>query len=187
MRVLLICENNGLPAEICQFSCCVPWIEKYKHDAGAERGGVQNALWSCLGINYTDKNLNTQKLKGAVFSPLYFLYFYINKSFKLGTRIGQNGYMYLHPYCYYIQFKIYLKGISSLFFLAEGMSINLIWKSAGNVLISITTKRIADPCHDLSWEEGESVAVSRLSVAYTCRLQNRRATYVTACWTCRCK
>jgi len=75
--------------------------------------------------------------------------------------------------------------------LAAGKLINLIWDTEGGVLISFTSKRIADSCHDLSWEtstkEDESVAVSRPSAACTSRLQNRRATYVTVCWTCRCK
>jgi hypothetical protein len=79
----------------------------------------------------------------------------------------------------------HLKIISSLFFLAEGKLINLILNSAGNVPISFTSKRITDSCHDLSCEtstkEDESVAVSRPSVACTSRLQNRLATYVTAC------
>ena len=77
MRILLTLENERLPAEICHFSCCIPWIEKYKHDPGEERV-VQNVSWSCLGINCTGKNLITQRLKKAIFNHLYFIYLYIN-------------------------------------------------------------------------------------------------------------
>jgi hypothetical protein len=42
VRLVAQREIDGLPAEICQFRCCIPWIEKFKHDPGVERG-LQNA------------------------------------------------------------------------------------------------------------------------------------------------
>jgi len=44
MRILLLFENDGLPSGFCQFICCVPWIEKYKHDPGAEREDAESIL-----------------------------------------------------------------------------------------------------------------------------------------------